>query len=214
MRTWPISSRKMICRIHGARVAGGAKLLHQRRRHIEPARPRHARHQRHAHERIVRRLRRHLPQAVVRREAADWIDDCTDAGGRATQGAVAEARAAGQGWPVCGFAVVALGTRLNSMCSPPPWGSPLRGRACGASKFAPGKFVRQRMDRRRAPANGETSTGLAGRPGSATGSTGVALSRFGNRPASQSALSAAVAAHLAWGSRTRRQVVCAGEQIG
>ncbi len=37
-------------------------------------------------------------------DIADGIDDCMDAGGRATPGAVAEARAAGQGWPVCGFA--------------------------------------------------------------------------------------------------------------
>ncbi|MEK7191483.1 MAG: hypothetical protein AAB153_04220 [Pseudomonadota bacterium] len=35
---------------------------------------------------------------------ADWIDDCTDAGGRATPGAVAEARAARQGRRDCGFA--------------------------------------------------------------------------------------------------------------
>ncbi|MEK7191649.1 MAG: DUF484 family protein, partial [Pseudomonadota bacterium] len=34
---------------------------------------------------------------------ADRTDDCMDAGGRATQGAVAEARAVGQGRPVCGF---------------------------------------------------------------------------------------------------------------
>ena len=39
---------------------------------------------------------------------ADGIDDCMDAGGRATPGAVAEARAARHGWCDCGFTMVEL----------------------------------------------------------------------------------------------------------
>ena len=53
---------------------------------------------------VIRHL---LPLTDADRERlrafADGIDDCMDAGGRATPGAVAEARAAGQGWPGCGF---------------------------------------------------------------------------------------------------------------
>ena len=44
---------------------------------------------------------------------ADGNDDCMDAGGRATPGAVAEARAAGQGWPECGFTTKSDGLGLG-----------------------------------------------------------------------------------------------------
>jgi hypothetical protein len=53
-----------------AQIIRGPELVDDQRRGIEPARFQHARHQRHAHQRVVRGFQRHVPQPVVRGEVA------------------------------------------------------------------------------------------------------------------------------------------------
>ena len=65
---------------------------------------------------------------------ADRIDDCMDAGGRATQGAVAEARGAGQGGPDGAFGAATLGGTIACGFSGPrrPWAGSARDFVLGA----------------------------------------------------------------------------------